>query len=137
MYYEYEIIFNNINMNDNFGSFFKGLLFGAVAGAVAGVLLAPKSGEDTRKDIQKLAKDWSEKASDLYNDSMNMIYEKADALKMAGKRIDEKKYVEMVGEVVEELKNDRAVASDVAGRVGSQLKRDWNKVKKAWVGEVK
>lgn len=125
------------NMNDNFGSFVKGILVGAVAGAVAGVLLAPKSGEETRKDLSKLAKDWAEKASDFYNDALNMIYEKAEALKLAGKKIDEGKYLQMVGEVVEELKNDKHVAADVAGRIGSQLKRDWTKVKKAWAGELK
>lgn len=126
-----------IYMNDNFGSFAKGILVGAVAGAVAGVLLAPKSGEETRKDLSKLAKDWVERTSDFYNDALNMVYEKVEALKLAGKRIDEGKYLQMVSEVVEELKNDKHVAADVASRIGSQLKRDWNKLKKAWVGELK
>ena len=33
--------------------FFKGFLFGGFFGAVAGLLFAPKSGKETRQDIQK------------------------------------------------------------------------------------
>ncbi|MCC7289782.1 YtxH domain-containing protein [bacterium] len=123
-------------MTDNFGSFVKGALVGALVGAVAGVLLAPKAGEETRKDLHRLAKQWAEKAADMYEDAMDMVYEKALALKTVGKRLDEKKYLEMVKEVVDELKNDGKVAGEVATRLTSQLKRDWNKVKKAWAGEV-
>lgn len=124
-------------MADQFGSFLKGAVVGAVAGAVAGILLAPKSGEETRKDIKKLANDWAEKAVDMYEDASLMVSQKISALKAVGKRLDEKKYFEMVKEVVDELKNDGKVTADVASRVGSQLKRDWSKVKKAWMGEVK
>lgn len=124
-------------MNDNFGSFVKGAIFGAIAGAVAGVLLAPKSGEETRKDLKKLANDWAEKAVDMYEDAQAMVMEKLQALKAVGKKLDEKKYIEMVKEVVDELKNDGKVTADVASRVGSQLRRDWNKVRKAWMGETK
>ena len=124
-------------MSDNFGSFIKGALVGAMAGAVAGVLLAPKSGKETREDIHKLAKEWSEKAADVYEDAMETIYDKAVALRAVGKKLDEKKYLEMVKEVVDELKNDGKVTLEVATRLGAQLKRDWNKVQKAWVGETK
>lgn len=124
-------------MNDNFGSFVKGALVGALAGAVAGVLLAPKAGEETRKDLKKLANDWAEKAADFYEDAMDLVYEKAVALKAVGKRLDEKKYFEIVKEVVDELKNDGKVTAEAATRLGSQLKRDWNKVSKAWNGETK
>ena len=40
-------------MANNTGSFVKGIVIGAVAGAVAGVLLAPKAGSETRKDLEK------------------------------------------------------------------------------------
>ena len=39
-------------MSSSTDDFFKGLLFGAVIGAAAGVLLAPKSGAETRADIK-------------------------------------------------------------------------------------
>ena len=34
------------------GKFVLGAIFGAIAGTVAGVVLAPKSGEETRKDLK-------------------------------------------------------------------------------------
>src|SRR6185312_10792916 len=37
-------------------SFWKGTLVGAVLGAVAGILLAPKSGKETREDIKRNVK---------------------------------------------------------------------------------
>ena len=35
------------------GKFVLGAIFGAIAGTVAGVVLAPKSGEETRKDLKE------------------------------------------------------------------------------------
>lgn len=35
-----------------------GFLVGSIAGAAAGLLLAPKSGKDTRKDILDKSKEW-------------------------------------------------------------------------------
>ncbi len=34
------------------GKFFLGAICGAIAGAIAGVVLAPKSGKETREDIK-------------------------------------------------------------------------------------
>lgn len=116
-------------MADNFGSFIKGALVGAIAGAVAGVLLAPKSGKETRKDIEKLAKQWAEKAGDIYEEAVYLIGDKIAALKEAGRQIDEKKYSELVSQVVKELKNDKKVTDEVGKKLGVQLKKDWSKVK--------
>ena len=48
-------------MSRNHGSFFLAGLLGAAAGAVGGLLLAPKSGKATRKDIVKVANQISKK----------------------------------------------------------------------------
>lgn len=37
---------------DKGGKFLLGAALGAVAGAIAGIVMAPKSGEETRKDIK-------------------------------------------------------------------------------------
>ncbi len=124
-------LLNIVIMADQTGSFIKGALVGAIAGAVAGVLLAPKAGHETRKDIEKLAKQWAEKAGDIYEEAMTKINDKVKALKAVGKRLDETKYTELVNEVVQELKDDGKITADVAKRMGSQFKRDWNKVKRA------
>jgi gas vesicle protein len=49
---------NKKNVGKTLGMF----LFGAIVGAVSGILMAPKSGKETRKDIQKGVKQVQKKA---------------------------------------------------------------------------
>lgn len=51
-------------MGKNGGKFIIGATIGALAGAVAGLLLAPKSGKETRKIIGETAKDYAEKGKE-------------------------------------------------------------------------
>ncbi len=118
-------------MSKETNSFMKGLAFGAVAGAVAGILLAPKSGEETRKDIQNLAESMKDKAVDTYSEARKKVEKKAKSMKALGEKIDEKKYSTLVNEVVDEYKSKDILSSDSAKKLGSQLKKDWTKVKKA------
>lgn len=113
------------------GDFFKGLIFGAAIGATAGILLAPKSGEETRKDIQKLAKDVGDKATDIYTDARKSLDKKVSELKKAGKKIDLDTYKDLVKKVVSEIKSDGKATVDVANKIGLQLNEDWNDVKDA------
>jgi len=46
-------------MSKSTGKFVAGALIGAAAGAIAGVLLAPKSGKETRADIANKAKEYA------------------------------------------------------------------------------
>lgn len=55
--------------NDGRGLFF--FLSGILAGAVAGVLLAPKSGKETRNDIQDYMNDAEEKYSEKKDEIKN------------------------------------------------------------------
>lgn len=118
-------------MSKETNSFMKGLAFGAVAGAVAGILLAPKSGEETRKDLQDLAEGFKDRAIDTYSEARKKVEKKAKSLKQLGEKIDEKKYGTLVNEVVDEYKSKDILSSDSAKKLGTQLKRDWTKVKKA------
>jgi gas vesicle protein len=53
-------------MSDNrTGTFLGGVLFGAVAGAVAGLLLAPRTGRETRQVLKKSADALPEVIEDL------------------------------------------------------------------------
>jgi len=115
-------------MNTNKGSFAKGAILGAVAGAIAGILLAPKSGRETREQIAKLTKKWGKEATETYKKAVEILSEKMDAIVRAGKKIDQKKYLSFVTEVVEELKNDKQVTLEAGKRIAEQLKKDWNKV---------
>lgn len=120
-------------MSSSTDDFFKGLLFGAVIGATAGILLAPKSGLETRSDIKKLALDMSDKAQDIYLKARKQLEKKIENIKAAGKKIDLEAYKKLVMEVVDEIKNDSDVTSDTAKRIGMQLNDDWNEIKSAVV----
>ncbi|KKR06057.1 MAG: hypothetical protein UT34_C0001G0097 [candidate division WS6 bacterium GW2011_GWF2_39_15] len=122
---------------DKAGSFIKGLIFGAVVGTVAGVLLAPKAGKETREDLLKLAKKVKDQTYDYFEDARDLVTQKVEALKAAGKKIDEQKYFSIIGEVIDEFKNDKSLTLDAAKRLGAQLRRDWKKVQLAMSPEVK
>jgi len=53
----------------------KRVAVGSIIGVVAGVLLAPKSGKDTRKDIVNKAKETKDSALNTIKDSANTIKE--------------------------------------------------------------
>jgi gas vesicle protein len=59
-------------MSDNSGSelkgFLNGVFWGALVGTVFGIVIAPKSGEDTRKDMINKAKELSEMFSELFQE---------------------------------------------------------------------
>jgi gas vesicle protein len=117
-------------MNNNNGApFLTGLIFGLVAGATAGILLAPKSGAETREDIKNFALEIGEKATREYNNIKAEVQKRLLALKEAGKNIDWDIYKKMVQEVIDEFKNDGKVTADVAQRMGTQLGGDWEIVK--------
>ena len=117
--------------HNNTESFFKGLIFGALGGAIAGILLAPKSGEETREDIKKLAGDIKDKAVDTYEKARAEVEKKIEQVKKAGEKIDEEKYKKIVAEVVDEFKRDAQVSSSSAKQLGEQLRSDWAMIKKS------
>ena len=119
-------------MSKETNSFLKGLGLGVVAGAVTGILLAPKSGKETREDIKKVATDIKGKAEDIYSDAKKKLEKKVKAVKDLGNKIDEKKYSSLVNEIVDEYKSKDVLTSDSAKKLGTQLKKDWTTVKKAF-----
>ncbi len=56
------------------GKFIAGFVVGGAIGAIAGILLAPKSGEETRQQLSKTAKDMIQKA----DETAKQIQSKAD-----------------------------------------------------------
>lgn len=140
-------------MSKNTGKFFLAGILGAVAGAVGGMLLAPKSGKETRADIAKLALEISnnikteadetkERVSDIFgkaNDEATRKYKeirsavvgKVATIKTAGQEIDKEKYAKVVDEVVADFKNDLETTKDGATKLAKYFKKDWEKLKKA------
>jgi gas vesicle protein len=112
-------------------SFFKGAVFGAIAGAVAGILLAPKSGAETREDLKKLALEMGDKGKDIYMQTRKRVLLTVKELRDAGKKIDKDRYEEIVNEALVEIKNDFPVTTDVVKKIGIQLREDWEEIKGA------
>jgi len=113
--------------------FFKGLLFGTVVGVTAGILLAPKSGTETREDIKKFAQEGVDNAEIYYKKTRKQLERKIRDLKEAGNNIDLEGYKKLVTKVVEEIKSDGEVTSDIAKKIGMKLNDDWNEIKSSIV----
>ena len=114
-------------MKDNY---FKGFLVGAAIGAVAGLLLAPQSGEKTREDIKKFAKDTKEKGLELFEQAKAEVNKKIANVKKAGKKIDAEEYKKIVAEIVETFKGNGKLTEKAAKKLDNQLREDWEDVKK-------
>lgn len=69
-------------MSDNKSfAFGMGLLAGVVGGIVAGVLLAPKSGEETRKELKEAACELYEKNSPAISEAKKQAMDSVDLMK--------------------------------------------------------
>lgn len=134
------------------GKIFLAGLIGAVAGAIGGLLLAPKSGKETREDIAKLAKEIAGKikteadetrvrvkevfgnasnaAMSKYTEVRQAIVDKVATVKTAGQEIDKEKYQMIVEDVINEYKSDMELTKDALVKLANLFKKDWNKVKK-------
>jgi gas vesicle protein len=140
-------------MAKNGGKIFLAGIFGALAGAIGGLLFAPKSGKETREDIRKMAlkiskevksnvEDTQERVKDIfgevsketmdkYKEIRTTVIDKLAALKTAGNEINKEKYGLIVEDVVEEFKEDLKATKSGASKLVIQLKKDWEKIKKA------
>jgi gas vesicle protein len=134
---------------------FLATLVGAAAGVVGGLLFAPQSGKKTREELKKMAmrltdevegtvKDTKEKveevfgnateeAMDKYKEIKSMVMNKVAEVKTAGKEIDKEKYAVIVEDVVDEFKSDLKATKSGTTKLIAQLKKDWEKVRKALV----
>ncbi len=118
-------------MSKDINSFMTGLVVGALAGTAAGILMAPKSGAETREDIKQFAGDVRDRTLDMYTKARKSVERKVKSLKDLGEKIDETKYSKLVEEVVDEYKQKDLLSSEAAKDLGKQLKKDWTTVKKA------
>jgi gas vesicle protein len=62
-----------------------GLLIGGLAGAVAMLLLAPKSGEETRIQIQKKGIELRERTTGMMKDAMAQVRSNANKITIGGR----------------------------------------------------
>ena len=69
-----------MSKNNSF-MFGMGLIAGVIGGLVAGVLYAPKSGEESRKQLKEAACELYEKHSPAINDAKKQALENIDLMK--------------------------------------------------------
>ena len=93
-----------------------GVLAGAIAGAVAGILLAPKSGKETRKDIANYLSEIKDKI--------------AVELEKAGDFTKEK-YNQVVSKTIATYETAKKLTSEQAEEIKKDLEENYEKVKKA------
>ncbi len=89
-------------------------LAGVVAGAVAGVLLAPKSGAETREDLAGVAEKMK-----------NEILDRVQKLS----KITRTAYNEVVDTVVREYQNTKEVTADQAAQIKDELGKSYDRIK--------
>ncbi len=68
-------------MSSNFGKFVVGALVGGAVGAAIGMLLAPRSGAETRALIREEFETRSREASDCLREKSDRLKEKAEAFR--------------------------------------------------------
>lgn len=89
---------------------------GLLAGAVAGVLMAPKSGEETREDIKHLA----DKMKDQLSEKVGQLA-----------RVSKTAYHELVNDVVKQYEDAKEITAEQASELKTQLGESYDKVKAA------
>jgi len=76
--------------NNEFGAFMSGLLLGGIAGAVTALLLAPQSGEETRKVILDKSMELKDKALETVEEARQRAEEAADEARIAAQEYTQK-----------------------------------------------
>lgn len=101
---------------DNTGISMGGLLLGAIAGAVAGVLLAPKSGKETRDELKdiltRVKDDVALKVSEL-------------------KEVNRESFTNIVDKVIDAYKEAKSLTVAEAAGIKSALSKGYEEIKNA------
>ena len=76
--------------NNEFGAFMSGLLLGGIAGAITALLLAPQSGEETRKVIIDKSIEIKDKALETVEDARQRAEQAAEDARIAAQEYSQK-----------------------------------------------
>jgi gas vesicle protein len=69
------------------GKFLTGFVIGGAIGAIAGILLAPKSGKETREELAKGAKEAAERTKETVKEIQNKADKVTSDLQKKGEEI--------------------------------------------------
>jgi gas vesicle protein len=95
-------------------TFVEGIAVGAVAGAIAGLLLAPKSGQETRDEIKA-----------HLEEIKNQIIAKLEA----AEDVTQSKYDEVVKAVIAEFETAKKITAGEAQEIASRLQDGYEAIK--------
>ena len=76
--------------NNEFGAFMSGLLLGGIAGAITALLLAPQSGEETRKVILDKSLELKDKALETVEEARQKAEKAAAEARIAAQEYTQK-----------------------------------------------
>lgn len=93
---------------------FKAALIGALAGIITGILIAPRSGKETRDVLYA-------KYSDIKDDLMEKLGEV--------KNITKENYGQIVDEVILKYQKSKRISEEEAEKFKEDLKAGFNKIK--------
>jgi gas vesicle protein len=99
----------------------SGFLRGAVLGLIAGLLVAPRSGKETRENIKKHYKE----ISDRISEELSRL-----------KDITKETYTQVVGTVVHGFVEAKKITSDEAAELKSELKKGFEDIRKSHQKEL-
>ena len=103
------------------GGFGK-LLAGIGIGAGIGLLLAPKSGEETRSDLKKKINEFIDEAKKIdVNDVKNQFLDKIDEIKVELEDLNKEKVVSLAKEKGNDLKRKASELVDLAKEKGTPV----------------
>ncbi len=72
------------------GKFLTGMIIGGAIGAIAGILLAPKSGEETRAELCESTKDLLKRADETVKEIQNKADDVVSDIQKKGEEIQNK-----------------------------------------------
>ena len=87
---------------------------GAILGAAAAIFLAPKSGQEMREDVKRIASDLTKKIAKEVEDAKDLTKESYDKI---------------VDTVVAEYNKDKKMTEEVFNEIKKELKAKWLEVK--------
>lgn len=90
---------------NNFFTVVAGIVVGSLAGAVTMLLLAPKSGKETRDQIMEKGIELRDRATELVEESVNQVRSTTDKLSLSGRQKAKELIEHGQALVVEQLDN--------------------------------
>ena len=76
------------NKDDSEGGFFSGMMLGGIAGFVVGMMLAPKSGDETRSLFSERGQELRDKADEFIAAAKERMFAAADGNRGRGQKSD-------------------------------------------------